>query len=136
MTVDYMHMKLLPYKYKVLGEILILVGLLSLLVVVFSFPMDASTSALQLVMSLFILLCYAGIGIIVFTKERVENDAVKTLRFKTLIIVALLYFIAFIILDIYRIWEPGSDWNIYLSVIHTIPFVYYLLFRILYRNLK
>lgn len=131
-----MHMKLLPYKYKVLGEILILVGLLSLLVVVFSFPMDASTSALQLVMSLFILLCYAGIGIIVFTKERVENDAVKTLRFKTLIIVALLYFIAFIILDIYRIWEPGSDWNIYLSVIHTIPFVYYLLFRILYRNLK
>lgn len=136
MTVDYMHMKLLPYKYKVLGEILILVGLISLLVVVFSFPMDASTSALQLVMSLFVLLCYAGIGIIVFTKERGENDAVKALRFKTLIIVALLYFIAFIILDIYRIWEPGSDWNIYLSVIHTIPFVYYLLFRILYRNLK
>ena len=131
-----MHIKLLPYKYKILGEALILAGLVALLVIFFAFPMDAPTVVLQAVMSLFILLCYVGIGIILFTRERVENEAVMQLRREAIIIMVLLVFITFIILDIYKVWVPGSDWNIYLSVIHAIPFVYYLIFRILYRKIQ
>ena len=131
-----MELKLLPYKYKILGEALILAGLVALLVIVFAFPLDAPTAALQAVMSLFIFLCYAGIGIIIFTRERVENEAVMGLRRKAVVIMVLLAFATFIILDIYKVWVPGSDWNMYLSVIHAIPFVYYLIFRILYRKIQ
>lgn len=131
-----MHLKLLPYKYKILGEILILIGLIALLVIAFAFPMDAPTSALQGTMTLFIVLCYAGIGFIIFSRERIETPAVMQLRLKTTVITILLSFAAFIILDIYKVWVPASDWKVYLSVIHAIPFVYYLIFRILYRKVK
>lgn len=131
-----MHLKLLPYKYKILGEALILVGLIALLVIAFAFPMDAPTSALQGTMTLFIVLCYAGIGFIIFSRERIETPAVMQLRLKTTVITILLSFAAFIILDIYKVWVPASDWKVYLSVIHAIPFVYYLIFRILYRKVK
>ena len=131
-----MNFKLLPYRFKILGEALILGSLISLLVVAFAFPMDVSTFALQMAMSLFLFLCYAGIIILIFSKERVENETTMKLRFRTMVIVAILYFTTFVALDIYRIWVPGSEWKVYLSILHTIPFVYYLLFRILYRNQK
>ncbi len=131
-----MHIKLLPFKYKILGEILILIGLIALLILAFAFPMDAPTSALQSVMTLFIVLCYAGIGTIIFSKERIETPAVMQLRLKAIAIMALLGFAAFIILDIYKVWVPASDWKVYLSVIHAVPFIYYLIFRILYRKIK
>lgn len=131
-----MRIKLLPYKFKILGEALILIGLIVLLVIAFAFPMDAPTPVLQTVMSLFVVLCYVGIGIIIFSRERIETPTVMQCRFKAIVIMVLLGFVAFISLDIYKIWVPGSDWRVYLSIIHAIPFIYYLIFRIQFRKIK
>ena len=131
-----MKFKLLPCKYKILGEVLILTGLIILLALAFFFPMDSSSTVLQLVMSVFILICYAGIIVIAFSRERVENEFVMHLRYKSAICVALFYFFAFIVFDVCQIWITSSIWNIYVNLLHTAPFIYYLVFRILYRNLK
>lgn len=126
----------MPFKYKIVGEVLILIALIALLVFAVAFPLDAKTISIQLVLSIFTLLCYAGVFFLVFSKERVENEAVMHLRVLSIVVVAAVYCIGSVILEICSIWVQGSVSDFYFSFIRTLPFIYYLLFRILYRKRK
>ena len=64
------------------------------------------------------------------------SSAPEAQGLQTVAIMVLLGFAAFVILDIYKVWVPASGWKVYLSVIHAIPFIYYLIFRIQYRKIK
>lgn len=129
-----MRLNLLPYKSKLLGEVLLLASLVGLLVAAWAFSPEHDERMVKLCVSALMLLCFSGMGIIIFSREREETDLTQSLRLKAVALVGCIYFIAFIALDIYDIWVPFAGTDIYLSFIHTVPFVYYLVFRILYRN--